>query len=84
MTYPIIENIGADAPAHLDISEVTATMKQLDINAGFVIPAADLAGEDGKYLSSSVGQRIHQAARRLGIKISIKKKPEGLRIKRVE
>lgn len=83
MTYTIERNMPAiPDPAPLDITRVTATLKALDVGDGFTIPADELSAEGGKYLSSSVGQRIHQAARRLGIRVRIKKLAEGLRVRR--
>ena len=81
--YPIQDEMEpSPAPAPLDISRVTITIKQLKVGAGFVIPADELTGENGRFLSTSVGQRIHQAARRLGMRVSTKKLPEGLKVRR--
>jgi hypothetical protein len=70
------------APRPLDIRRVTQTMRGLNVGWGFVIPATELEGEDGRYLTNSVGQRIHQAARRLKIRVSVKKQADGLRVRR--
>lgn len=82
-TYTIEKNAPANPePSPLDISKVTATLKELEVSDRFVIPADELLGEGGRFLSTSAGQRIHQAARRLGIKVSIKKLTDGLRVRR--
>ena len=82
-TYTIERDLPPNpVPAPLDIGRVTATLKGLNVGDGFTIPADELTGENGRFLSTSVGQRIHQAARRLGMRVSTKKLPEGLKVRR--
>lgn len=72
-------------PAPLDIGRVTDSLKLAKVNgAPFLIPAAELVGENGRFLSTGLGQRIHQAARRLGLRVVTKKCDDGLRVWRVK
>lgn len=69
-------------PAPLDVERTTTTMRALQVGDGFTIPAAELADKDGKLRTRSIGWRVHRIAAVLGIRVSVKKRPEGLEIRR--
>ena len=82
-TYPIIKDIPAEpAPVPLDLTKIRASIERLKVGGGFVIPILDLKDNKGEFRSHPIGQRIHALARTMGVKVSTKKLPEGLRIRR--
>lgn len=88
MTYAIET---APLPNDVDIGKVSETLRSLKIGKknSFVIPASELMDASGKWGTTSVGQRVHHAAARLGIRVKVKregKKSEtpGLRVWRIE
>lgn len=82
-TYPIQARVPATPePAPLNLTKVRASLEALDVGGGFVIPSMELRDREGKYRTTSFGQRIHALARALGLKITTTKLPEGLRVRR--
>ena len=86
--YPI-EDRDLPVPGGVDMARVTATLRELKVGRAnsFLIPADELATDDGRWSTAAVGQRINHAARRIGIKVRTKKEkdaPAGLRVWRIE
>ena len=80
--YPIITDL--PPPKGLDWPRVLASLKVLEVGQAFMIPAADLSDAEGKWATTTVGSRIHAAARRQGLQIRASKiAGEGLRVKRI-
>lgn len=81
-TYPIVDSVPEKAPAYaLDVPRIKASLKRLEVGAGFIIPAIELR-VDGVLRTSPAGQRVYALARVMGIRVSTKKVAEGLRVRR--
>lgn len=81
-TYPI--RAAAPAPPGVDWPKIVASLEALKVDQEFVIPALELANDEGIWSTSTIGSRIHQCARRRGIKIRTSKVAgEGLRVRRI-
>lgn len=69
-------------PAPLDVERVRATLAALKRGEGFTIAAAELRDDRGRFRTRSIGMRVHKIAEALGIRVSTKKTPDGLRVRR--
>lgn len=82
-TYDIIGRVPkSPKPIALDLPKIRASMGRLEVGSAFVIPAADLRDRKGEYRTRHVGWRLHRLAALAGIRVSVKKMKEGLRVRR--
>lgn len=83
MTYPIETNVQPrPAPLPLDVEKIKETMRVLPLGGGFVLPATECMDAEGRFLSTKIGQRVHQFARQVGIRITTQKVAAGLLVRR--
>lgn len=82
-TYDIIARAPKEPkPIRLDLPKIKASMQRLEVGSAFVIPAADLHDRKGDYRTARVGWRLHRLASTVGIRVSVKKLKEGVRVRR--
>lgn len=77
----------AEAPG-FKVSKAVESLRKLKVGESFLVPASELMVEGTKWATTSAGQRISNAARRMGIRVNTEKQTggdaPGLRVWRIE
>lgn len=87
--YPIETAPQPTSPG--DMQRIVESLRALRLkrNNSFVIPAFEVKDESGRWSAQKLGQRVHHAAGRVGIKVKVKRQSgkngavEGLRVWRI-
>jgi hypothetical protein len=81
--YPIVARAPKQPrPLRLNLPKIKASMAALVVGGAFTIPADELRDRAGLYRTRNVGWRLHRTAGTLGIRVSVKKLKDGLRVRR--
>lgn len=74
--YPILPTAISDSP-DTNMAKVRESLRALEIGQAFLIPATELADGDGRWRTTTLGSRVHQSARRMGIQVRTLKVTQG-------